>query len=185
MRAFIAILPPSSVTEQLQALGERVHAIDRTLRCEHADKLHFTLEFLGEKDGAWLEACRTLIARIVPDVPAFPVAIRSVGIFPGKAHPRIIWAGSQPEENPLLCSLASSVKQACIRLGHAGDEKLFHPHITLTRVKHPLSPACVDRIAALTFDPLVFTCAEISVMKSSLHPHGSTYERVYTIPLCS
>jgi RNA 2',3'-cyclic 3'-phosphodiesterase len=185
MRAFITILPPPSVTEQLQALGERVHAIDRALRCEHADKLHFTLEFLGEKDESWLEACRAVIARIAAEVPPFPVAIRSIGIFPGKAHPRIIWAGSQPAENPLLCSLASSVKQACIRLGHAEDEKPFHPHITLTRVKQSLAPARVDRIAALTFDPLAFTCTEISVMKSSLHPDGSTYERVYTIPLRS
>jgi RNA 2',3'-cyclic 3'-phosphodiesterase len=183
MRAFIAIVPPASVTNGLLKLGADIRTISPVLRCEPAVKLHFTLEFLGEKQEQWLEACKGELVKIASATPPFPVVLQRLGFFPGKIHPRIIWAGSAPVENPRLCAFTASIKEACTRLGHLGDQKAFQPHITLSRVKTHLSPDDIERIAALGFEPSVFTCREICVVRSELHAHGSDYSTLYTIPL--
>ncbi len=183
MRAFIAIVPPASVTQHIHELCDVIRSIAPALHCEHAAKLHFTLEFLGEKDEPWLQACRDALAPVAAATAPFQVTLRSIEFFPGTSAPRIIWAGSQPDENMPMCSLASVVRQASARLGHRGDQKQFHPHITLARVKTHLSQTAVGRIAALTFDPLTFTCTEVSLIQSILHAHGSEYETLGTIPL--
>lgn len=185
MRAFIAIVPPAPVLRHLLTLETGIRSIAPGLRCEAAEKLHFTLEFLGDKDPSWLEACRDASAAIAAAAAPFEVTLRSIGFFPAKTAPRIIWAGSQPDENIPLCSFAGSVRIACMRLGHAGDGKHFHPHITLARVKQELSHAAVDRIAELMVEPPAFTCTEVCVMQSILHGHGSEYRRLYTLPLLS
>jgi len=181
MRAFIAVVPPAPAIEALRGVCSEIRAIAPALRTEPAEKLHFTLEFLGEKDPSWLETFRGALAEAVPG--PFPVTIRRIGFFPGTVQPRIIWAGSRPDENPGLCGCAASVRGACMRLGHAADPKEFHPHITLSRVKSHLPSGRVERIASIAFEPVTFTCTELRVIESILSRHGSEYRTLYTIPL--
>ncbi len=181
MRAFIAVVPPASAVEALLTVCSEIRSIASSLRTESAEKLHFTLEFLGEKDATWLAANRDELATAV--TAPFPVTIRSIGFFPGVPQPRIIWAGSQPNENPGLCLCAASVRAACTRLGHTADGKDFHPHITLARVKSHLHPRDIERIASIAFEHVTFTCTELRVIESVLHQRGSEYRTMSTIPL--
>jgi RNA 2',3'-cyclic 3'-phosphodiesterase len=185
MRTFIALNPPPEVIDRLAAVGEQIRRIDPKLRCEHREKLHFTLEFLGEKNERWVEECRHAISAALASAAPFSVCIGRIGFFPGPTHPRIIWAGSQPEENEQLCRLASEIKHACAQLGHKADPKPFHPHITLTRVKAPLASGIVDRIAAIEMEPLEFECGSVSIVKSTLAPSGSKYDLLHLIPLAA
>jgi len=105
MRAFIAVVPPASAVEALLSVCSEIRSIAPSLRTESAEKLHFTLEFLGEKDASWLDAIRGTLAEALP--APFPVTIRSIGFFPNAAQPRIVWAGSSPKENPALCRCAA------------------------------------------------------------------------------
>jgi RNA 2',3'-cyclic 3'-phosphodiesterase len=183
MRTFIALVPPAEVTERLTELGREIRRVDRSLRYEQPDKLHFTLEFLGEKTEPWIEACREALMPGISLVHHFPVSITRIGFFPGPEKPRIIWAGSRPDENTQLCMLASEVKRVCTSLGHVGDPKPFHPHITLTRIKTRLSPGTVDRLAGLDLEHLEFECREVSFIKCTLGPAGSHYSLLHTVRL--
>jgi RNA 2',3'-cyclic 3'-phosphodiesterase len=183
MRTFIALVPPADATQRLTELGREISRIDPSLRCERADKLHFTLEFLGEKTEPWIDACRQSLMPATSRTVHFPVSIRRIGFFPGREKPRIIWAGSRPDENTQLCMLASEVKRICTSLGHVGDPKPFHPHITLTRLKTRLAPGTIERLAGLELEPIEFECREISFIKSTLGPAGSHYSLLHTILL--
>ncbi|HLP17254.1 MAG TPA: RNA 2',3'-cyclic phosphodiesterase [Bacteroidota bacterium] len=183
MRAFIACVPPAADTEKLVTLCAEIRRIAPMLRCEHADKLHFTLEFLGEKTEAWMLECRAVLIAGLASVPSLTVSINRIGFFPAPAHPRIIWAGSHPDENTALCDLASHIKRLTVGLGHVADPKPFHPHITLSRVKVALPPDAAARIARIQISPIEFRCDTLSVIKSTLSPSGSRYETLESISL--
>ncbi|MGE5314810.1 MAG: RNA 2',3'-cyclic phosphodiesterase [Acidobacteriota bacterium] len=183
MRTFVALVPPADIAAHLAEIEQEIMRIDRSLRCEPAGKLHFTLEFLGEKTESWIDACRAALGPVVAAHAPFAVAFKGIGFFPGTARPRIIWAGSAPEDNRELCALASAVRQACAAIGHVPDAKPFHPHITLSRVKSFIQPEKIQRIQAIDVKPLEFECREIVLMKSTLGAGGSKYERLFAVKL--
>lgn len=183
MRTFIAVVPPAPVVRYLRSIGAELRSAVPALRIERAEKLHFTLDFLGEKEMAWIDACRAALIRTASATAPFPVAITRLGAFPAQPPPRVLWAGSQPEENPALCSLAADIRRVCAGLGHVPDPKDFHPHITLSRVKRQLSPQAIERLRTIAFEPCSFTCTELCIIESILHQHGSEYRTLHTIGL--
>ena len=72
----------------------------------------------------------------------------------------------------------------CVEFGFPKEDRLFHPHITLGRVKETRNVVrLTEAIKTITFEPIETFCSEILLMKSELHPSGSIYTILKSFPL--
>lgn len=64
----------------------------------------------------------------------FSLKIKGTGYFPPKSKaPRVIWVGI--EEEGILGQLQFQVEEEMEKLGFPKEQRKFHPHLTLGRVK--------------------------------------------------
>jgi 2'-5' RNA ligase len=108
-------------------------------------------------------------------MPPLPVRYAGLGCFPDKREPRIIWAGMEDPDGTLL-RLAQTVEARMTDLGFRPEQRIYHPHVTLGRVKG--SRHLRELLA--TMETVTFQCApvslrEIDLVRSELKPGGSVY----------
>ncbi len=183
MRLFIAIELPPSVLRELLAIRERLEP-----RCPgwcfvRAEGVHLTLRFLGEveeeRDSAARGAWRAAAAGSGP----IRLRIGGLGVFPGAAHPRVLWVGAAelPEGSARLEALARAMETAARGLGFPPETRPFRPHLTLARAGNRGRPAVPP------LDPagpsIEFLAGEAALIRSELLPSGARYSRLEGFPL--
>jgi 2'-5' RNA ligase len=188
MRLFIAILIPPDVMQQLGRLQAQLKAQlpDPSLRWVAPDKFHFTLLFLGEQSEARLPAIEQAMQVAARQTAPFEVVISGLGVFPHWRRPAVLWVGAQTGAEP-MGKVAAMLEQQLV--GKA--DKPFHAHVTLARIKmdRRLSASTVSErlqkvVAQLPPMPVgQFTATHLSLMQSELHPSGSHYTELCTVPL--
>ena len=67
------------------------------------------------------------------EAAAFTMAIEGVDIFGGRRDARVLYAGVAPREP--LKRLRDKIEAALQRAGLAAEERKFHPHVTLARLR--------------------------------------------------
>lgn len=171
MRLFIAIDLPEAVKDTLQRLRVSLAGASWTRR----EALHLTLQFLGDGiPDARLDAIRAALHTV--DAPAFSMALRGVGHFPGGRKPvRVLWAGV--DAPPALAHLAGQVNRAMAGVGFQPDSRPFSPHITLARFRTPVPPQALESFFAQhqAFTTPSFTVTAITLYASQLLPSGPVY----------
>lgn len=181
MRLFVAVRPPDDV---LAAVGRAVAPARRALvgpRWTVSEQWHVTLQFLGSvPDDAVADVTRALEA--VSKIQPFPVRFGGAGAFPRPARGRVIWLGLAGGAEPMV-ELARAVRMALAPLGHEPEEREFHAHLTLARLKVPgdVAPA----VAALGEEPVgrAFVVSEVTLYQSRLRRSGAEYEPVSVVAL--
>jgi 2'-5' RNA ligase len=97
-------------------------------------------------------------------------------------RPRVIWVGVRaPVELELL---EKGVDHATRRLGFAGEERPFSPHLTLGRVNQRVSPEEIlqlgDQLSKLQIGVLgTARVHSVTLFRSDLRPSGAVYSRLY------
>src|ERR1700678_3317954 len=93
MRLFVAIAPPPTVLDELDARLEPLRARRGDLRWTNREAWHVTLAFLGQVD-------ETAAARLLPRLesaarrhPAFRLAFSGAGAFPASTRANVLWSG--------------------------------------------------------------------------------------------
>lgn len=182
IRSFIALPSSSELKRTLQDIQAQLIEERADVKWEAPDKLHVTLKFLGNVEPERLTALAESLAIAASAARAFPLTYGSVGAFPDLVYPKVIWIGA--ETSIALTSLQKLVEQACGQLGIPKETRIFHPHITLGRVKGSTNLARLTaKLKSITFDPIVTGCSEILLIKSDLHPTGSVYTTLKSFPL--
>jgi RNA 2',3'-cyclic 3'-phosphodiesterase len=107
------------------------------------------------------------------------VDVRGLGAFPDARRPRVVWAGVSPHDHASISSSGQQVIDALEGVGES-DERGFHPHITLARVR---SPRNLEALAAMLrdFSAKDFgrtTIAALKLKASTLTPSGPNYRDV-------
>ncbi len=143
--------------------------------------LHVTVKFLGWARPEVVEPIRDKLRDGVKGRKGFEVGARGVGAFPNARHARVLWAGVE-DPGGALGRLAADVETWMHGLGFVREERAFHPHVTIGRVKEGgnaeslLAPlAGADFGGSLIREVVLFE----SVMKSS----GSQYIPLFRAPL--
>jgi 2'-5' RNA ligase len=144
-----------------------------------AANLHLTLKFLGSVGEEVVEgvtgACRRVAARHTP-IEAKAVGL---GAFPSAQKPNILWVGV--ESSPALAALQRDVEGAMVELGFEKEERAYHPHVTVGRVKeHRGSAADLWKSDALLASSAL---AEIIVYESRTRSAGAEYVARARVPL--
>ncbi|HTR81623.1 MAG TPA: RNA 2',3'-cyclic phosphodiesterase [Bacteroidota bacterium] len=183
IRTFIGIFPPPEVQATISRVQHGLKKEDSAVKWEVENKFHATVKFLGDVLPGQLQELQSALTESSKTLPQFSVKLSTVGCFPDRNNPRIVWIGSNSDENAPLTECAAAVNELCVSKGFKKNDRAFHPHITLGRTKGKLSNGLIKTIENATFEPIQFFCKELLVMKSNLSPSGSAYSRLSTIPL--
>ncbi|MBP7933750.1 MAG: RNA 2',3'-cyclic phosphodiesterase [Phycisphaerae bacterium] len=176
MRCFLAIELPEAVHERLRSLQDRLRAAAPGVRWTRPDQIHLTVKFLGEvPDDQLPNVCRAAELVAAACLP-FGIRIGGTGCFPPHGPVRIVWAGLvDPPAGLLDCQQAC--ESAFASLGYPPEDRRFHPHLTLGRVK--ASAVADDLRAAVAgesrFSGGSFAATELVVFQSILSASGPAY----------
>ena len=139
-----------------------------------AEQLHITVRFIGQVDPASGEKIRTTLVPSL-ETAAFDLTVEGTGTFPPKRPPRVIWAGITAGLDSLR-SVEQEVRARLDRLVPSTEDRDYHPHLTLGRVKEPagLQPAVLlEGLENVMFG--VVHVAAVTLFESRLSSSGPTY----------
>lgn len=175
MRLFIAIDFPENIKEIIKPLLSQYHG--KTVPLE---QIHLTLRFIGETDPKLFENIKKVLEKIESE--PFEVKLKGTGCFPSTKRPRVLWLGL--EKNSSLKSLKEKFDQALKLIGVPLEDRPFHPHVTLARIKKP-NPRCVEDFLNknLTFQSEPFTVDSFHLYSSQLKPEGAIHNKEMTVLL--
>jgi 2'-5' RNA ligase len=142
------------------------------------EKLHITLKFLGEIESNQVEALSDAAMRAAQMTRPFMLALEGAGAFPTRGVPRILWLGIN-DSSGALSELQSHLEEECERAGFAREERPFHPHLTIARIRTPRAARQLARLhQELGFEAIEFSVTELVVMRSELAAGGSRYTEI-------
>jgi 2'-5' RNA ligase len=190
LRSFIAIELPADLQK---AIFASTAALQDTcpkplVRWLPAVNIHLTLKFLGDVSPANLEQlAEALTVETVKHDP-FSMSAGGLGAFPNPRRARVIWIGLEAPAG--LLALQHSVESVASRLGYAAEERPFSAHLTIGRTGQNCSASDLAKIRtgleSCRVGPLGSIQVEaVQIFKSDLHPTGSVYSRLYSLPLKS
>ncbi len=174
-RLFIALaMPEEALPAVVKAQDELKNAVPGAKWVDPRGA-HVTLKFLGAVPEETASDVVAVLEEAVGKVPAYTYAIRGLGGFPTPTRPRVVWAGV--EDGGLTAQLAKPIERGMEWLGFQPEERAFHPHITLGRVKNPRRLERPDALAEIGRDLAVegLRAVEVTLFESKLSPKGATY----------
>lgn len=175
IRSFIAIDTAEKVKDKIAELSEKLRATDADVRWEPREKYHITLKFLGSVEEKSLELLASRLAGHLMNFSPFRLIYHTVGCFPNLHHPRVIWVGAEDEEGTLV-RIQEKAEEFSAALGIEKEDRKFHPHVTLGRVKGSKNlKALIAELEQVSFEPQSSVVHEVLLMKSELKPSGSVY----------
>ena len=177
-RLFIAIPLPESVREQLAALYEPMRSIAWT----RPEQLHLTLRFLGEVEADWREKLEAALGQA--QVEPFLLPVAGMGSFPPRGAARVIWVGVG-HGHPRLHQLRQRIDDGVLATGFPLDVRIFHPHVTLGRVKEPGAPAAAEEFLKRhrEFEVAPFRVESFQLCASELRPSGAVHTLIHEFRL--
>ncbi len=182
-RAFIAFETPEIVKKRIIEIQEELKKIDSDTRWETADKFHVTVKFLGDVKDAILPEVLHAVDTILGGCSPFEVSYSGIGGFPNLHHPRVLWIGCKNPDGKLQ-PLKDALDAGLAPWGFEREQRAFHPHITLGRIKSDRGLKYLTPILEkLTFEPHEATINGMNVMKSILRPQGAQHTVLRTIAL--
>lgn len=185
-RTFIALEMHATMQRVLGSTIERFAQALPALRWVDVTGIHLTLAFLGELDDDRLALAMEATRVATHDFPSFEYRLNAPGVFGSPQQPRVIWLGV--EDAPLaqlhgspLQRLHHTLNRELQRRGFETEKRPFSPHLTLARVKQPLTPAeqqSLQRLLHSSTDAATHTFYRVNhlnVMKSELSRSGAKY----------
>lgn len=185
-RTFIAIdlgeQARAALTASIRELAEALSSV----RFVDPASMHLTLAFLGELDDAQLEMAHAATAAAAVSCAPFDLAVDGLGVFGPRRAPRVLWAGVTGATDRLLAVQRQLADELAAR-GFPPEERAYSPHLTLARLKRPLTSDELARLEQFLLAPVVdgapIPVDSLDVMKSELARAGARYACLRRYPL--
>ena len=140
---------------------------------------HLTLRFLGSTDRVAYERVLAALTDGDPGGP-FSVGFGGLGAFPRPARATVLWLGIE-RGSDRLAGLSALAEDAARTAGFAAEDRPFHPHLTLSRLRpHQDVRPLIERTPPF---PLTLPVDRLVVYRSHLGRGGARYEELDSIPL--
>ncbi len=160
-RLFFALWPDSDVRNKLAALSEELPGNRGKLVPKQ--NLHITMSFLGNIDISLINPLVSGAAKI--RAKPFSLILDQIGWW---KRPKVIWVASTdtPEAMSSLVSQVNVQVQAC---GLSGEDRSYHPHLTLVR-------KAMKPVRGMEFDPIHWNISDFCLIESVTHATGAEYK---------
>lgn len=135
---------------------------------------HFTLKFLGNVGHA---QCDSLVQAMknVRFGPSFEVKFGGLGAFPRAIKAAVLWIGLEKGGEHVV-RLVTTVEDAASSVGFVPENRSYHPHLTLSRIRPPQSIGpLLSQVAPLGMEMAV---DEVVLYQSHLSREGARYEAI-------
>jgi 2'-5' RNA ligase len=187
-RLFVAIFPPAPIITSLRAVvaGLAAGLPPCAIRWARPEQVHLTLNFLGAIAVARIPEIGSALEAARHGHRQHKVRVAGLGCFPNRSRPQIIWAGLAGDLRPLE-GLKKSIDAHLLASGCVGEDRPFHPHLTIGRTRE-LNPAGRRQLAeALAGEQDrhfgEWQVGSIDLMQSVLSPQGAAYGTLQSILL--
>ncbi|MGQ9465467.1 MAG: RNA 2',3'-cyclic phosphodiesterase [bacterium] len=178
MRTFIATEIPDHQKKIIWNFMQELKKMNLPIRWVDYENLHITLKFLGEIDENKLSQILPVLSEISNRTKSFTMQLENFGCFPSIRNPRVLWIGVSQGSDEIV-SFATALENGFVKYGFKKENKKFHPHLTIGRIK---TFCKIDDIINTPIKTDPFTISEMTLFKSTLLPSGPVYERIKIFP---
>jgi 2'-5' RNA ligase len=187
VRAFVALRPSERQRTAIAAGVRRLRAehpeLARRLRFARTAQLHLTLAFLAALPVGDVETLLDAARRAAATSTPFVWRLRGLGGFPRPDRAQVVWLDVDVGRDDVV-ALGTALRAELIRAGLPVEERSFHPHLTLARVRRG-TIALPNRTAS---DPLGIDGGEaridvVEVVRSDLGKGGARHTTLARWPL--
>ncbi|MFA6521984.1 MAG: RNA 2',3'-cyclic phosphodiesterase [Patescibacteria group bacterium] len=178
-RLFLSVPIPREVKQEIAVIAGHVHDQLRfsTIAWTPIENYHITLHFLGDiPRDVQGDFVSDLVAKEFPR--QFELRLKEVSAFPNKKNPQTLFV--ETTVHPSLLGLRKRVGDVVSSFGMPIDEREWHSHITIGRVKKRSEILKPEEIPV---KPMKFLVKGFVLMKSMLQSEGSKYELVHRFRL--
>lgn len=172
-RVFLAAPLPDEIRF---ALAERISEIPIPGRVAPPDNWHVTLRFLDVVDSVTYERFLSGLDPLVET--SFPLRLAGFGAFPNPRKATVFWAGIGTGTEQ-LGMLNEQAEEAAVGAGLLPEERPFHPHLTLSRIR---PHGDVREIVVEDLD-LGWRCERLVIYRSRQGRGGARYEPLDVLDL--
>ncbi len=145
---------------------------------------HLTLQFLGNIEEEQIPVIAEILEQAGKGVAPFDLEVGRLGVFPHLTNPRVVWIGAEPVD--ALMKLQSKIQQGLEPLGFPQENRDFHPHLTLLRLKSRKNLGGLREYLQAEGPPQqagVIQVEQIHLYQSILKPQGAEYHKLFTARL--
>jgi RNA 2',3'-cyclic 3'-phosphodiesterase len=179
IRCFIAIHVPRGLIDKIVSVQKEAQGRGNmeVVRWTRPEQMHITLKFLGNVPHAQLAALQHALAKAVLGNAPFALSLEGFGCFPSARNPNVFWAGLGGHVEALN-QLQACVEVATKPFTSHEEDRVFHPHLTIGRVKTrgPGSRRIAEALVQLRLANVdQWTVREVALMGSNLSPQGAIH----------
>ncbi len=131
LRVFIA-LPLEEKIEEIEEILQDMRRIEG-VKWVKKENFHITLRFLGNVEEEKVKDISQCLGKVLP-YPPFYLTLQGIGGFPSIHSPRVIWLGCE-EGREKVEEIKKRLDEELLKIDFPLEERTFHPHLTLGRVK--------------------------------------------------
>jgi len=186
IRVFLAVELPSNIQEKIFVLQQELKGILPSINWVRPESIHLTLKFLGYVEPSVVSQLLSALEPIGEKHEPFSVDVQGLGVFPQVNHPRIFWVGLTGNTQALH-ELVFEIEAALEPFGFPPEEKSYHPHLTLARIKRENAKvgSALMESGVLESDQYIgtLTIDRFTLFQSDLDSSGATYTPLGTVVL--
>lgn len=149
------------------------------VRWGRPEGFHVTLRFLGPTPAERVPALAAAVRAATAGIAPFALELGPVGAFPDARRPRVVFAAVEPHES--VAALAAAVERGVVAADFPPEERPFHAHLTLGRVREQRRRVRLP--AGERPAPARFPVESVVLFRSNPGAAGSTYTPLERIAL--
>jgi 2'-5' RNA ligase len=184
LRTFIAIELPEAAVSAVLRIHEALRVYRFEIRWVQPENIHLTLKFLGNINRGDKEKIEDVIFDAAKDCGPMQFSVKGMGVFPGVKRPRVVWIGLKGDTASLM-QLQGHLDDKLIDIGFSREKRSFKGHLTLGRVKGPVSSKqLIEAMKEVSgFESKPFQVKTVALFRSDLQSSGAVYAKLKSISL--
>lgn len=148
------------------------------------ENVHLTVKFLGEISPEAVHLAMGAAEKAAAGAASMTLTVKGLGVFPDARRPRVVWAGLGGRTQSLI-DFQADLEENLANVGFEKERRRFAAHLTLGRIKKPLSPvklvSALDNCAGIASRE--FSAGRLALYRSELRPEGAAYTVLRAFPL--
>ena len=141
---------------------------------------HVTLRFLGSTESVQLDRVVGLIGARLVDEDPFRMSFDGLGAFPRPERATVLWLGVGRGAEA-AAALATICEESAQHVGFAAEDRPFHPHLTLARIRPQQRVS--ELIESIGVVPATQVVDHVTVYRSATGRGGAEYTILDRLPI--